>query len=614
MIHTDLDNGFDYIVVGGGTAGLVVASRLSEDAGVSVLVVEAGGDHQGDPAVQIPGLSAKTLGKEQYDWNFTTVPQAALNNRRIRQPRGKGLGGSSAINFLMTVFPSRGIIDAWGKLGNEGWSYDELAPYFLKFGTRHSPSEEVCQITRTDVIDNHLSGHGPIHMSYGNGFGPMNSAWMDVHTQLGLKPTGGDLASGQVSGAFQNTFNIDPATKTRSYAATAYYGSEARQRSNLTVLTNTIVQKIELQDQDSEVVATGVQVRMKDGSVRYIQARTEVILGAGALQSPQLLELSGIGGRALLEQHGINVVVENPNVGENLQDHVQVCHSWQCKESIPSRDMFRDPNILQAGISQYEDNNGDGPLGRLSISSSYLPMVDIQGRISEQDKKALLDKYARDATGGNLLVKELLTQSDHPAVAYIFSSGQRNVKDDPADYTEYITPTEPENYMSILNILSHPFSRGSCHIASPDVDVAPILDPRYFSHPADIEIMARSAMFVEKLASTEPFRSTVFQPRGRRLPDGIVPNDLDCAREFVRRQTISIMHLSATCSMLPREQGGVVDSRLLVYGTRNLRVVDASIFPLEPLGNIQTTVYAVAEKAADMIRQDRSMIYRQNKL
>ncbi|KAK5999053.1 Dehydrogenase pkfF [Cladobotryum mycophilum] len=577
MSSSDITDTFDYIVVGGGTAGLVVASRLTEDPAVRLLVIEAGADHQNDPLVSTPGFLIGLLGNERYDWNYTSVPQAALDGRRASVARGKGLGGSSAINFMMTVFPSRASIDSWAKLGNQGWSYDELSPYFQRFGTRDSPTQEVREISRIKDFDDSLSGHGPVQMSFGQGHGALNSAWMDTHTALGFEAGKNDMMSGRVTGAFQNVSTIDPVTKARSYAAGAYYGPDVRQRSNLVVLTEATVHKIELEGVDPEVVATGVQLRMKDGSMRSMKANREVILAAGAINSPQILELSGIGRQELLEKHGIPVLVDLPEVGENLQDHVQ------------------------EAVRQYQEN-GDGPLGSLAASASYLPMVDGDGSMSVDARKMMLDECGDESSGRTAVLKELLTIPDEPALSYVCFAAQMHTEGkEPSHFGTHMAPLRPENYITILNALAHPFSRGSCHIRSPNVNDAPLIDPAYMSHPVDMEIAARSVMFVEKLVSTEPWSSAVLAPGGARLPD-IVPDHLEKAREVVRRRLVSNMHLSGTCAMLPRENGGVVSDRLLVHGTRNLRVIDASIFPLIPLGNIQTTVYAVAEKAADLIK------------
>lgn len=496
---------------------------------------------------------------------------------------------------MHTVFPSRASIDAWEKLGNPGWSFNDMSPYYQKFGTRHAPSPEHRAISRMTGYDDSYSSSGPVQMSFGQGFGPVNSAWMDAHSALGVGPTRHDEMSGAVVGAYQNAACIDPVTKTRSYAASAYYSETVRKRTNLTVLTETTVTKIELQRQGPKATATGVQIRTSTGALQTIKARKEVILAAGAVQSPQILELSGIGNAALLRKHGIAVVVDLPGVGENLQDHPQACQTYKVRDGIPSIDMFRDPQIVQAAIEQYQ-NNGDGPLGAQTSSTSYLPIIDDQGLLPTESKTVLLQGATLDASGRTAVLQEMLSQPSTPAHSLVLFLAQINTDmKDLAHFGSHIMPLQEGNHLTVLNALSHPFSRGSCHIQSADISTAPALETGYMTDPTDLEIMARAAMFVDKLMSTEPLASTVVQPREDKL------DTLEKAKAHVKDRTISNCHLCGTCAMLPEDKGGVVSSRLIVHGTTNLRVVDASIFPLIPLGNIQTSVYAVAERAADII-------------
>ncbi|KAF9878451.1 aryl-alcohol [Colletotrichum karsti] len=597
-----LESSYDYIIVGGGTAGLVVASRLTEDAEVRVLVVEAGADQSANPLVLTPGLVAGVYGKEEYDWNFSSVPQPGLNNRRINQSRGKMLGGSSGLNFMLMLYPSRGVLDAWGALGNTGWDFDSLAPYFRKLGTDHPPPQSAKDVVGLDYHDETLSGNGPLQVSFGEGYNPSNTAWMSTFANLGLGVTG-DPRSGKAFGAFQNPCSIDPETKTRSYSANVYYSPEIAKRPNLIVLTEAMVKKINFDTSSGEAVATGVQVVTKDGKERTIAADLEVILAAGALQTPQLLELSGVGGKQLLESHGIPVVIDNPNVGENMQDHAIVCQSFEVNDGVPSGDVLRDGNILNAVVGQYQATR-EGPLGQSTISSAYTPLADINGIVSVDDKKKLFAAHeGKVSTPVSKLVRSLLESPDEPSSQYLLFPSQITINDNPANMAEYILPSRPENYITVMTVLNHPFSRGTVHITSPDHKILPAWDPKYNSNPLDLELLARNVQFVERIVGTEPF-SEIFKPGGKRLPE-IKGDDLESAKEIVRQRQISVFHVSGSCAMLPREQGGVVDERLRVYGARKLRVVDASIFPIEPLGNIQSTVYAVAEKAADLIKEDR---------
>ncbi|KAK4187450.1 hypothetical protein QBC35DRAFT_515434 [Podospora australis] len=617
MAAVDLEKPFDYVIVGGGTAGLVVANRLSEDSDVRVLVIEAGGDRTADPLVLCPGLVAGLYGKDEYDWNFTSPPQPSLNNRQIRQPRGKMLGGSSALNFLMLLYPSNANIDAWAALGNDGWDFDSLAPYFRKFATVHAPPQSAKDMVGITYHDETLAqGDGPIQVSFSEGYTVNNKAWMETFAQQGLSVTT-DVRTGKALGAFQNQATIDPATKTRSYAASGYLTPEVRQRPNLVVLTETLVTKILFDTSSTEPVATGVEVLLSTKKTQTILANQEVILSAGTLQSPQLLELSGIGNPTLLSQHSIPCLVPNPGVGENVQDHPIVCQSFQVLPDTPSGDVLRDPALLQSLVGLYTSSAGAGPLGQSVISVAYSPLVDSSGILSPSAKSAIFAPHEESlkSSPAQSHVRKLLESSqDEAAFQYLLFPTQISIPAAPKAMTDYILPVLPDNYLTIMTILNHPFSRGSVHITSSDPTQKPLWDPKYNSHELDLELLARGVQFVERLVAPETPLGKLLEQKldgkaaeaGKsRLPE-IVATDLDKAKEIVRQRQISVFHVAGSCAMLPRGKGGVVDSRLRVYGVKALRVVDASVIPLEPLGNIQSVVYALAERAADLIKEDRN--------
>ncbi|KAL1900082.1 hypothetical protein Cpir12675_001083 [Ceratocystis pirilliformis] len=600
---------FDYVIVGGGTAGVAVAARLSEDPNVSVLVVEAGDDRTQDPLVLTPGLVAGLYGKDEYDWNFMSPPQASLqsseslNGRVINQARGRMLGGSSALNFTMAVYPSKRSIDSWANLGNDGWDFDHLAPYLRKFASTSDPGEAAVETIRCEsYYDGEISEKeaGPVKLAYSNGYGRMNSAWMDVFERLDLKMTS-DPRSGTAIGAFQQPATINPETRERMFSANSYLTPEVRARPNLTVMTNSLVSKVVLDkgEDRGEAVATGVMIRGASGHVTEVKASKEVILAAGTLQSPQILELSGIGGKGLLDKHNITVIVDNPNVGERVQDHPIVCQSMEVVDGINSSDVLRDPVILGAAMATFQDG-GKGPLGESIISTAFVPAANENGLLPVETRKEILDKYVTGSDPTYAEIRSIIESEKEPAYQMIAFPGQTNMSPKPASLLDIITPAQPETCVTIMTILNHPFSRGTCHIVSPDVAVKPEWDPRYNSNPADMEILARGVQFARNLMTVEPLRS-IFKAGGKCLPN-ITGNSLEDAKEVVSQRQISVFHVSGSCAMMPREKGGVVDSKLRVYGTKNLRVVDASVFPVVPLGNIQTTVYAVAEKAADIIK------------
>jgi choline dehydrogenase-like flavoprotein len=368
-----------------------------------------------------------------------------------------------------------------------------------------------------------------------------------------------------------------------------------------------LLKKILTKNADGSVVATGVRVQTNDGAHHEIVARNEVILCAGAIQSPQILELSGIGQKNLLEKHGIPVVLDSPGVGENLQDHAISAPCFEIADDQISADIMRDPNIVQAVLQQYMTTK-TGPLVGIPISVTMLPLVDSDGRVSHDEIAQLTKQYIEDT---NLplwqkkqyeqLQKQILGPKEAAGYAMMLPL-QLNISSGKTEMNKLLAPTNPKNYITIMAVNNHPFSRGICHIRSADPKDKPILDPRYLSHPLDLEILARQTQYIETIVKTEPFAS-MLKPSGR-LPEGKEATSLDAAKEIVKERLLSTFHPTGTCAMMSKEIGGVVDSRLKVYGTRNLRVVDASIFPMETLGNIQATVYALAEKAADIIKED----------
>jgi choline dehydrogenase-like flavoprotein len=515
------------------------------------------------------------------------------------------LGGSSGLNFLMLLYPSKGNIDAWAALGNPSWNYDALAPYLRKFATVHTSPQSARDLLGLTYLNEDLAkGDGPIQVSHTEGLGVTNKAWLDTFAGLGLE-VASDPREGRALGGFQNHASIDPATNTRSYACTGYYTPEVAKRPNLVVLTETVVNKITFDTTSGEdAIATGVEIITKDGEKKQVSASTEVILAAGSLQSPQILELSGVGGRDLLEKHGIPVIVENANVGEHVQDHPIVCQSFEVADGVPSGDVLRDPNVLQALVGMYQ-TGGAGPLGQSVISVAYSPLVDGSGIVPAEAKATLLNKHESTlTTPEGKVIRKLVESPTEATFQYLLFPSQVSIPDRPTSMAHYITPVLPENYITIMTIINQPFSRGSIHITSADVHAHPEWDPKYNSNPLDMELLARAVQFVERIVEPSTPFGGVLKSGGKRQP-ALKADDLETAREIVRQRQISVFHVTSSCAMLPRGQGGVVDERLRVYGTKKLRVVDASVIPIEPVGNIQSVVYAVAERAADFIKEDR---------
>lgn len=414
-----------------------------------------------------------------------------------------------------------------------------------------------------------------------------------------------DPLSGQSTGGFSYLSSIDPKTWERSHAGSAYYTPVA-DRPNLHLLTESLVEKIIFDKSESDVVATGVQF-IHNGRSEVREARMEVLLCAGAFQSPQLLELSGIGSSKLLKSHGIDVLVENPNVGENLQDHPLSGICYEVIDGLPTIDMIRDPAVIQSAMEAYQSSRA-GPLTSGFHSIASLPVVEFLSEDGKKKLSQLLDTHiqsispsqpASQSTQHAILRSVLESPSDG---SIILGMGASQLHFDASLQKDIYAITDPQNYLSFLVALAHPFSRGTVHIASASSSNPPIIDPRYFSHPLDLEILARHIHYIPNIAKTQPLASLI-KDGGKRLPEGMDISTLDAAKEHVKRNLITNNHPCGTCAMLPKQEGGVVDERLRVYGVKNLRVVDASVFPMIPRGNIQSSVYAVAERAADLIKE-----------
>ncbi|OSD08629.1 GMC oxidoreductase [Trametes coccinea BRFM310] len=590
---------FDYIIVGGGTAGLVLATRLSEDPSKIVGVIEAGDWDPNVNAINIPGLCGSILGNPQYDWAFMSVPQKHANNRPVFQPRGKALGGSSMLNLLGYSRAAAHEYDAIEALGNPGWNWQEFLKYLKKTETTLPPSD-IAKEQGLSMPDARYHGDsGPIVKQYPTWFNPLHKSFLDTLEKLGV-PRNADPDSGINMGGVTSFMTVD-SDAVRTYSASSYYQPNAS-RQNLFVLTNSKVAKINFREGFTPLLATGVD--FITGEQRYtVSARKEVILAAGAFQTPQILELSGIGNKEILSKYGIQTLLDLPAVGENLQlrsriraeDHVYVYSIYEIDPSIETVDDILDPEVFARQQELYKSHRGYLSSG-LAAVFGYLPAKAFASEEQLAQWKADALAAAKNAPPG--LRKQLEIQIDWFLKP---DSAESELLPFPGFFPGSTLKREPgKRYSSMVASLLHPLSRGSVHIASTDPAAAPAIDPNYFANSLDLDMLLNAFKFtLDKLYKTGPFGDVV---RKLVTPSSEVVASDDALKEYIKNNCGCVYHPLGSASMLPREDGGVVDPQLKVYGTANVRVVDASVIPLEISAHTQATVYAIAEKAADIIK------------
>jgi choline dehydrogenase-like flavoprotein len=525
----------DYVIVGGGSAGCVLANRLSADPAARVCLVEAGA-RDGGLLVRCPAGIAVTVPTRLNNWAFETVPQPGLGGRRGYQPRGRVLGGSSAINAMIYVRGHRWDYDHWAALGNPGWSYDEVLPYFIKSENNES------------IRDRFHGSGGPLNVA------DLRSPNAFVGRFVAAGIQAGYAENHDFNGACQDgigAYQVTQRAGERCSAARAFL-EPVQSRPNLQVLTGARATRIVCDARR----AAAVEIE-HGGARRLLRARGEILLCAGALQSPQLLMLSGIGPGACLQALDIPVVRDLPGVGANLQDHVDYVMSYRSRApelfGIAWSTLARAlPGALQyrrEGRGMFTTNFAEA--GGFIRSAPGLPIPDLQLHFII----ALLEDHARRRTPG-------LGFSCHVC-------------------------------------LLRPESRGSVTLASPDPRAPPRIDPRFFDAPGDLAAMVRGFRAMRTLLEMPALAPY----RGRPLRHGGLETDAQIA-QALRARADTIYHPAGTCRMGGDAQA-VVDAQLRVHGVAALRVVDASVMPTLVGGNTNAPTIMIAEKAADMIRAAR---------
>ncbi|EMR85826.1 hypothetical protein ACHAPC_007602 [Botrytis cinerea] len=580
------DATFDYVVVGGGTAGLTIASRLSEDSGTTVAVIEAGTFYQ----IANPALSSTPAGDSFWagsspsdvnplvDWKFVTSPQAGAAGRSISYARGKCLGGSSARNFMIYQRGTTQSYQKWADaVDDQSYTFDGLFPYFQK-SVRFTPpgSSRASNASAEFSASAYSSSGGPLEVSYANYAQPFSSYMEGSLGEIGINDIQ-DFNTGSLMGKQYCSSTIDPSSQKRESSQTAYYDSTVQKRSNLKVYSLTTAQKV-LFDNDKK--ATGVRVTSL-GFIPYtINARKEVIMSAGAFQSPQLLMLSGIGPKDTLAKWNIPAISILEGVGQNMWDHIFFGPTYRVKVQT----LTRLANDLIYTAAQFI-----GPYLIQKIGPLTNPICDYLG----WEK---LPSSLRDSFSSSTLNDLAQFPPDWPEIEYLSGAGYVG------DFASLPTtqPRDGYQYATILSALVAPLSRGTVTLASTSASDLPIINPSWLTSPTD-QAVAVAAYKRVRAAFSSKFMAPVLIGQ-EYFPGPSVSSDAQIL-ETIQKTLHTVWHAACTCKMgIQSDPMAVVDSKARVFGTKGLRVVDASAFAILPPGHPQSTVYALAEKIAAGIK------------
>ncbi|MBE0552113.1 MAG: GMC family oxidoreductase N-terminal domain-containing protein [Rhodobacteraceae bacterium] len=532
---------FDYVIVGGGSAGSVLAARLSEDASTTVCLIEAGGRGDG-LAVRMPaGTVAMLPGRPRINnWAFQTTPQSGLNNRRGYQPRGKCLGGSSAINAMLYIRGQRQDYDGWAAAGCAGWGWDDVLPYFLRAENNARGA------------DAFHGAEGPLQVTDQFSPRPVSRAFLRAAEEAGHPPTA-DFNRGDNEGVglYQVTQFHDAARRGERCSAAAAYLHPVMRRPNLKVITRAQATAILFEGRR----ASGIDLR-QGRQMQRVLARREVILSAGAFGSPQLLMLSGIGPADHLRQNGIRPLIDLPAVGANLQDHLDVILAWT------SRDTDSFGFSLRAGLRMPGHLRNWLRHGRGMLTTPF-------------------------AEGAGFLRSD--PGVDRPDLQMHFVIG---VVDDHARRLHW------GHGICCHVCVLRPHSRGTVRLAGPDPLAAPAIDPAFLSDPRDLATTIAGARLTERIMRAPALAPYLDRPMFG-LREGMSDADWE---SYIRARADTIYHPVGTCRM-GADAASVVDPALRVRGPEGLRVVDASVMPALISGNTNAPTIMIAEKAADLIRR-----------
>ena len=525
---------FDYVVIGAGSAGCAVAARLSEDPTVTVAVIEAGG-RAWNPWIHIPVGYFKTMHNPAIDWRYRTAPEPGLNGRSIEWPRGKVLGGSSALNGLLYIRGQAEDFDHWRQLGNTGWGWDDVLPFFKLSECQERGADE------------HHGGDGPLAVSDMRVKRQLCDRFIEAAIAAGI-PRNDDFNGPVQEGV--GYFQLNMHNGLRCSSATAYL-KPARRRENLKIVTGALTRRVLFQGR----MATGIEIE-RAGLRETVLARREVVLAAGAIGSPQILQLSGVGPAKLLASMGIEPVHSHPGVGENLQDHLQARTVYEVTEPTLNDEVNSFIGRMRIGIDFVLRRRGPMTMGASQVGAFTRTGPDC----ATPDIQFHIQPLSAQSPGHGL---------------------------------------DPFSAFTISVCQLRPESRGHVSIASPDPNVHPEILANYLATDADRRTMIAGVRIGRRVAGAEPLAPIM---KGEREPGPEVASD-DEILDWIRDRATTIYHPVGTCKM-GQDDMAVVDERLRVRGLEGLRVADASIMPTITSGNTNAPAIMIGEKAARMILDD----------